>query len=48
MEATPEQPVSEYGREQYGRRFAVGDVVRSGHPRATGSMGVVVSVRGPW
>ncbi|MBB5123216.1 DUF3560 domain-containing protein [Streptomyces eurocidicus] len=49
VETVPEQPVSEYGWERYGQRFVVGDVVRSGHPRAhlhvaTGRTGVVVSV----
>ncbi|MCC3773658.1 DUF6197 family protein [Streptomyces sp. UNOB3_S3] len=45
VETTREESVSEYGWEQYGQRFAVGDVVCSGHPRAEGDTGVVVSVR---
>ncbi|MEU5186980.1 histone-like nucleoid-structuring protein Lsr2 [Streptomyces klenkii] len=45
VETVPEQPVSEYGWEQYGQRFAVGDVVRNRHPRMNGSTGVVMSVR---
>ncbi|MET8296391.1 hypothetical protein ABZW02_20290 [Streptomyces sp. NPDC005180] len=46
VEPTPEpEPVREYGWELRGQRLAVGDVVRSGHPRADGSTAVVVSVR---
>ncbi|WP_367132478.1 MULTISPECIES: Lsr2 family DNA-binding protein [Streptomyces] len=45
VETVPEQPVSEYGWERYGQRFAVGDVVRSGHPRQVEPTGVVVSVQ---
>ncbi|MEU7104296.1 histone-like nucleoid-structuring protein Lsr2 [Streptomyces sp. NPDC046215] len=51
VKATPSAtPSAEYGWERYGQRFAVGDVVRSGHPRAdlhefSRSTGVVVSVR---
>lgn len=45
VETAPDQPVSEYGWERYGQRFAVGDVVRSGHPRQAERTGVVVSVR---
>lgn len=50
LETTQEQPALEYGWERYGQRFAVGDVVRSGHPRAhldenSRKTGVVASIR---
>ncbi|MFI1796340.1 histone-like nucleoid-structuring protein Lsr2 [Streptomyces sp. NPDC020379] len=50
LDTTVQQPSSEYGWERPGQRFAIGDVVRSGHPRAhldecTSRTGVVVSVR---
>ncbi|GAA0406068.1 hypothetical protein [Streptomyces luteireticuli] len=34
LEITEVQPELEYGWLRYGQRFAVGDVVRNGHPRA--------------
>ncbi|WP_280666049.1 MULTISPECIES: hypothetical protein [unclassified Kitasatospora] len=45
-QAAPVAEPSEYGWEIYGQRFAVGDVVRSGHPRNdSGSVGEVISIR---
>ncbi|MEU3351310.1 DUF6197 family protein [Streptomyces sp. NPDC037389] len=45
VETTPEESAPEYGWELYGQRFAIGDVVRPGHPRAEEGTGVVASVR---